>query len=210
MKDIFKQSGCIGILGGTFNPVHIGHIMLADKTIEQYPDIEKIVIMPNNLPAYKNAHELVDSKHRIRMLELATEDRDYVSISDLEIKRGGATYTIDTLREIKNINPSLKIYFIIGADSLFQFEKWREHKEILRLCTLLAARRDSDYDKMSECARQIISDTGYGEIGFIQAPSVDAASSEIRKTIAGGSIPYDILPEGVAEYIAVNKLYRQD
>ena len=126
MKDIFKQSGCIGILGGTFNPVHIGHIMLADKTIEQYPDIEKIVIMPNNLPAYKNSHELVDSKHRIRMLELATEDRDYVSISDLEIKRGGATYTIDTLREIKNINPSLKIYFIIGADSLFQFEKWRE------------------------------------------------------------------------------------
>lgn len=208
MNNIFEKYSCIGILGGTFNPVHKGHIMLADKAVEQYPDIEKVVMLPNNLPVYKNPNEIADAKYRIRMLEIAVCNRDYVCISDMEIKRGGETYTIDTLRDIKRINPHIKIYFIIGADSLYQFEKWREYNEILKLSTLLVAQRESDYDDMEKYAEKIVSDSGYGEINFLRTESVDAASSYIRNAISDGAIPYDLLPEGVAEYIALNKLYR--
>ena len=208
MNDIFKNTNCIGIMGGTFNPVHIGHLTLIDKTLEQYNDIDKIVVMPNNLPAYKNTHEIVDINHRINMLKLAIEGKDNVVISDLEIVRGGTTYTIDTLKQIKGINPNIKIYFIIGADSLFQFTKWRYYDEILKYCSLLVAKRDSEYDKMSDVANDIIESVGYGEIKFIKTPNVDVASSDIRNEIAHGNIPKDKIPFNVSQYIIDNNLYR--
>lgn len=207
MNNIFEKSACVGILGGTFNPVHIGHAMLAERAIEQYNDMERVVFMPNNLPAYKNTHEIIDEKHRVNMLRLAIDGKSHSDISLMEISRGGVTYTVDTLREIREINSSIKIYFIIGADSLFSLHKWKDYKDIMSMCTILAARRDSDYDKMAEYAEKFIGKTGFGCIEFINAPEVDAASSQIRASIAAGNMPYELLPHGVAEYIKDNKLY---
>ena len=122
-KSVFLKYNCIGILGGTFNPIHNGHIMLAEKAICQFPEIEKILIMPNNKPAYKGNNEMISPKERIKMLELATLSLDYAEISDIEIKRGGITYSYDTFKEIYAINPDIKIYFIVGADSLYTINK---------------------------------------------------------------------------------------
>ena len=108
-KSVFLKYNCIGILGGTFNPIHNGHIMLAEKAICQFPEIEKILIMPNNKPAYKGNNEIISPKERIKMLELATLSLDYAEISDIEIKRGGITYSYDTFKEIYAINPDIKI-----------------------------------------------------------------------------------------------------
>lgn len=207
MNNIFERTACVGILGGTFNPVHVGHVMLADMTVRQYADIERLVFMPNNLPAYKNSHEIIDEKHRVNMLKLATDGKDYSDISLMEIERGGITYTVDTLKEIKKLNPDINIYFIIGADSLFDLHKWKDYKSIMSMCTILAARRDSDYDKMAEYVKTLTRQTGFGRIEFIDAPEIDAASSQIRDSIAAGSIPYELLPDGVAGYIKDNKLY---
>lgn len=207
MKNTFKNLKCVAILGGTFNPVHIGHIMLADMTISQYPDIEKVIFMPNNLPSYKSPHDIVDEKHRANMLRLAINDNKSYDISMMEIDRGGVTYTIDTLTDIININPDIKIYFIIGADSLFDLHKWKCYNRILSLCTILAARRDTDFDKMQEYSEKLIKSTGYGCIEFIKTPEVDAASSDIRDSISMGNIPYTLLPNGVADYIYINGLY---
>ena len=90
-KSVFFKYNCIGILGGTFNPIHKGHIMLAKKAIEQFPEIEKILIMPNNKPAYKGNNEIINPNERLKMLKLAVSTFDYAEVSDIEIKRGGIT-----------------------------------------------------------------------------------------------------------------------
>lgn len=186
MKDnlIFEKYNCIGILGGTFNPIHRGHLMLAQKTIEQFPEIEKIVILPNNKPAYKGNNEIISPKERINMIKLAIKEFPFAEVSDIEIKRGGITYSYDTLTEIKKINPDLKIYFIIGADSLFTIDKWYKYDEFMKMCTLLAARRKSNYDEMKMYANNLMKKNKKAKIEFINSPNMDISSSAIRKFLS--------------------------
>lgn len=208
--EFVNKYNCVGILGGTFNPIHVGHLALAKNAIKQYKDIEQIIIMPNNSPAYKNNKEIASIEHRSRMLELAIKDEPYISMSLMEVVRGGVTYTSDTLEAIKNANPNMKIYFIIGADSLYSIEKWHNHKDVLSLCTLLVARRSSDYDDMEEFANSLIERYGCGDIKFIMMDEVEASSSGIRNDILDGNMPFDKLTKEVIEYIRDNRLYGCD
>ncbi len=207
MDELFKQYECIGIMGGTFNPIHNGHIIMARNAYEQYKDIEKIIFMPNNLPKYKDACEIISTSHRINMITRAIESFDWAEMSDMEIQRGGTTYTVDTLTQIKNINPSITIYFIIGADSLYSFEKWFKYRDILKLAKLLVASRNSDYDDMVRFSDSLISEVGYGFVDFIKMEEYDAASSEIRKMIGQRNMPFELMPQNVSQYIINNNLY---
>lgn len=202
----FKNLTCIGILGGTFNPVHNGHLMMAKHTHEQIAEVEKVVFMPNNLPAYKDSSSIVSNQHRINMLKLAVLDMPYADVSDLEIKRGGVTYSIDTLNEIKMINPNIKIYFIIGADSLFTFDKWYRFEEIFALCTLLVAIRDTNMAEMEKRANAYRRDYG-AEVFFLRCDEVRASSTKIRELCKNGISVNDMLPANVADYILENGLY---
>lgn len=206
MENVFKQSKCIGILGGTFNPVHNGHILLAKTAINCFDDMEHFIFLPNNKPAYKDNNEIADARHRVKMLELATSSIDNINVSTLEIDRGGMTYTIDTLEEIKAVNPNIKIYFVIGDDSLYSFNKWVRYQDILRHITLVVARRTYDYDALKAKAEEIISSHGYGDIKIMEAPIYEAASSEIRKSIAQGT-KIDVIDNKVYDYIVENNLY---
>ena len=219
-NNIFETYNCIGILGGTFNPIHNGHLMLAEKTIEQFPDIQKIVIMPNNKPAYKGNNEIISPSERIRMIELAVKEMSYAKVSDIEITRGGITYSYDTLTEIKRINPDIKIYFIIGADSLFTLDKWYKYNEFLSLCTLLAARRKSDYEKMKTYADKLINSNKNACIKFIDSPEKDISSSALRKFLSRYELSENNevndriekylkkrVPDAVKDYIIKNKIY---
>ena len=205
--DFIEKYNCVGILGGTFNPIHIGHIELAKNAIKQYSDIEQIIIMPNNLPAYKENKDIADISHRRKMIEIAIKNAQDISISMMEVERGGITFTSDTLEDIKRKNPSMKIYFIIGADSLFSITKWHNYKDVLRLCTLLVARRSSDYNNMEEYALELVKNIGYGDIKFIYMDEINISSSGIRKDISEGRMPFLMLPEGLDLYIKKNKLY---
>lgn len=197
----------VGILGGTFNPIHNGHLMMARCAKEQINDLDQVVLLPNNLPAYKDSTSIVANEHRLHMLKLAIEDLDYASVSDLELMRGGITYTIDTLNEIHTLNPNLKIYFIIGADSLFSFTKWYRYEEILKQCTLVAAARACDANRMQQFADELIENLGYGSIIVLSNDTVDASSSQIRLDLSNGTVPYNVLPTKVASYIVEHKLY---
>ncbi len=210
MDDIFGQCNCIGILGGTFNPVHNGHIDIAVNALEQYSDMEGVVFMPNNLPAYKNTWDIVDSWHRINMLLIATRGYDNMYISDLEIKRGGVTYTYDTLMEIKAINPNIKIYFIVGADSLFSIEKWYRYEDVLKNCTLLVAGRDSNYNQMKAFSDELYKKLSHVDIKFINMDLVNISSSELRNELTQGLDNEEYLDEEVSEYIFNNMLYGSD
>lgn len=200
----------IGILGGTFNPIHNGHLMMAKCALRQFRSLEAIMILPNNLPAYKDSASIITSEHRLAMLKLAISDESAMFVSDMELVRGGTTYTIDTLEQIHSLYPNLQISFIIGADSLLSFTKWYRYKDILKHCTLLVAGRESEREKLIQFADNLIKELGYGSIKIMRNRNMDISSSEIRKCISKGMIPYNYLPVAVADYIKANKLYKME
>lgn len=207
MSEIFKNFNCIGILGGTFNPVHKGHIMLVNEVNKQFPDIEHLFIMPNNMPAYKENQSIISSEHRINMLQLAISNTTNTSVSDIEIQRGGTTYTIDTLRQIKAINPDIKIYFIIGADSLYNIEKWRDFQDIFDNCVIIAAKRDCNLEDIINYSNELIKRHKNLNIQFIDTKAIDISSSELRDNISINILDNRYLDEKVIQYIKTNNLY---
>ncbi len=198
---------CIGILGGTFNPVHNGHIMMAECALQRKNDIEHLIFMPNNLPAYKDTDEIIDTEHRINMLRIALRDRSKMCISRLEIERGGITYTADTLDELLSWNPGLKIYFIIGTDSLKSFDRWFRYRDILQSCTLLVAERNTGQKNQQLWAQALMRQVPGARIDFLDNDEIPVASSDIRQQIAAGYMPDTLLPKGVADYIRKHGLY---
>lgn len=205
--DFWKEHKCIGIMGGTFNPIHNGHILMAKNAFDQYENIEKIVFMPNAMPKYKDSDHIVSSNHRLTMTYKAIESYDWATLSDMEIKRGGATYTYDTLTEIRNINPELIVYFIIGADSLANIEKWYRYEDVLAMCTLLVAKREGESEDIFSMGEKLRKKYDFCCIKYIDMEEYDASSSFIRESIKDGNMPYDLLPIEVAKYILNNNLY---
>ncbi len=170
----------IGIMGGTFNPIHIGHIEIAKSAYEQYP-LDEVWFMPNHTPAYKSDKDLVSSKDRMSMVNLAIKGYPYFKSSDFEIKRDGPTYSSETFILLHEQYPNDVFYFIMGADSLFYFEKWKQPENIVRYATILVAPRDEKniteiQDKMNDLNEK------YGENSFqiIRCPKIPCSSSEIR------------------------------
>ncbi len=206
-QNFWKKYNCIGIMGGTFNPIHNGHIMLAKTAYEQFGDIEKIVFLPNAMPKYKDSKEVIDSSHRLAMVNMGIKDYNWASLSDMEIKRGGITYTYDTLKEIKSINPGIKIYFIIGADSLANIKTWFRYQDVLSMCTLLVAKREGENLDIVAMGDKLMSEYDFCRIEYMDMEEYDASSTDIRASVERGVIPYDLLPIGVSDYILENKLY---
>lgn len=205
-ESVFEKYNCIAVLGGTFNPIHNGHIMLAQKAIEQFDDIQKVIVVPNNKPAYKGTNEIISPKERIDMIENAIKPYDFMEISDIEIKRGGITYTYDTLNQIYSINHNIKIYYIIGADSLFSFDKWYRYESLLGMCTLLCAKRKSSTEEMKYSIKKLRKVNDNTDIRIIDSPEVDISSSKIRKYMSR----YGKLLKHMAEVPGDEKLYRSD
>lgn len=207
MEINFGKYNCIGILGGTFNPIHKGHSMLAKEVIDQFPNIQKLLLMPNNLPAYKDTNHIISSEHRLNMLKLVSSDISKTLVSDMEIKRGGITYTIDTLNQIKQLNNAIKIYFIIGADSLYNIEKWRDYQEIFKQCTIIAAKRNCKLDDIKLYSNNLLLKYPELKIEFLETEAIDISSSELRTKINAGLLRDEYLDKSIIQYIKDNNLY---
>lgn len=205
--DYFKQVNSVAILGGTFNPVHNGHLMMAQTVKEQLPDICSVVFMPNNMPAYKDVKDIISNADRVAMLQNALMDYDYANISLLELERGGITYTIDTLLYLHKLNSNLKIYFVIGADSLFSFDKWYCFEQILSECSLAVLARDCDTIAMLEKIEQLKKCYHDADILILKNKMVPISSSKIRSCIRNGESVREFLPNAVADYIMKEQLY---
>ncbi|NMA79959.1 MAG: nicotinate (nicotinamide) nucleotide adenylyltransferase [Clostridiales bacterium] len=197
----------IAIFGGSFNPIHDGHINLVTRIQDKYK-FERILIIPTYSPPHKSANALASAEHRFNMCKLATEDFLYLIPCDLEIKRGGKSYTIDTLTTIKYTYPNHKLYFIMGADMLYSFTSWYKYRDIAELATIIvAARKEHEYQKLMEEKLKL------SEIGINchveNIDVVDISSTQVRDIVANGS--YDELqnhvPKKVANYIVDNELY---
>lgn len=198
----------IGILGGTFNPVHNGHLLLAQSAIEAF-DLCRILFVPCAFPPHKSTTELADAGHRVAMLQEAIEDDLRFEICDVELRRGGTSYAVDTLLELRELFPGAALHFIIGTDTLPELHLWKDAGRLLTLCTFVAfARPGCGPDVVLE--KDIRLDPPWPQrlLENVQSSRrVDISSSEIRYRVAEGmSIRY-LVPRGVEMYIAEHSLY---
>ncbi|MBQ8623639.1 MAG: nicotinate-nucleotide adenylyltransferase [Oscillospiraceae bacterium] len=198
----------IAVLGGTFNPIHNGHLNIVDAVLQNLnPD--KLIIMPTGTPPHKLAQDLVSDEDRLSMLKLAVADRENVTVSDYEMKQEGKSYTVLTMEHLSELYPEDELYFIMGSDMLFTFLKWFMPDRIMQLATLIGICRDEDIRKKDKESAQKIISAG-GRCILINCPAVEVSSTEVRQKVKAGEDISTLVPESVAEYIKERGLYIND
>lgn len=198
----------IGILGGTFNPIHNGHLLLAEAAREQY-ELDKVLFIPTGVSYLKANIDIPDGSTRLKMVQLAIEDNPYFEPSDMEIIRSGNTYTYETLLALKKEYPNSTLYFIMGADNVFGIESWQMPQVIFDLATILATYREGFVsDKFEEKKKELI--TNYkANIESLYIPQFDVSSTQIRERIKDGKSVKYLIPDIVSDYIYQFNLYKE-
>lgn len=193
----------VGIFGGTFNPIHAGHLALIDLAIERL-SLDELLLIPTALPPHKDSAEVAPAQHRLNMCRIAAAGRPKVSVSDLEIIRGGKSYTVDTLRLIRVRRPDDELFLLMGSDMFYTVEQWRCADEVLRLAAIVAVAREIGERArlQAHCAR--LAARGACAQVLCAEPTV-ASSSEIRAHPGA-----DALPDAVENYILQNGLYGRE
>jgi len=197
----------IGIMGGTFSPIHNAHLYMAESARIEY-NLDRVIFIPSGVSYLKKDIDMPDGNTRFNLVKRAIEDNPFFTVSRIEIDRPGDTYTIETLEQLSELYPGDEFYFIVGADSLNMIDKWVRFDEILSSCTLLAMVRDeSDSASLDERIAYLKSIVPSARIDVIHAGRIDISSTMIRERIKNGiSVKY-LLPDKCIEYIAANNLY---
>lgn len=190
----------IGILGGTFDPIHFGHLLLAQEALEKL-HLGRVIFMPCYRPPHKCRRNITDAKTRFKMVTLAIKSNSKFSVSSMEIKRKGKSYSVETLHRLNDIfAKSTKLFFITGSDSISERVKWKDFDEVITLARFVIARRPHYPFSCLNKRRKVIR--------FIDITSLDISSSGIRRNVGEKrSIEY-LVPEEVKRFIAKNRLYR--
>lgn len=202
------HEGRIGILGGTFDPVHHGHLIMAELARESFK-LDRVLFIPSGNPPHKSNVKVTPPDHRYQMVCRAIASNRFFEPQRMEIDRTGYTYTVDTLKQLKLIYGEEKeLYFIIGADVVFDILKWRNTKEVFSLCRFIAVLRpgfeNDSFHQQVEDLRKVHS----AVIHFLTMPQIEISSTVVRERVTRGqSIKY-LVPEGVEEYIIGEGLYK--
>ncbi len=199
----------IGIMGGTFNPIHNGHIALAQAAFE-YCQLDEVWFMPSGYSYMKNKDDIVAGEDRLEMTRLAIEEISYFKCSDLEVKRAGNTYTAETLEILSQMYPNDKFYFIMGADSLFGLPRWKQPEKIASLCTLATVIRDDVNLQELEIQKQHLENTFHANIVLLPFCKIDISSSLVREKLVKGEELDGIIPQKVMSYIEEKRLYKKE
>ncbi len=202
-----KKRKRVGIMGGTFNPVHMGHLLLAEQSYRQY-ELDYVLFMPAGKPPHKQECEILSNKYRWDMLKLAIDGVPYFKMSDYEFKKNGLSYTWETLDDLKKLHPDTDFYFIMGADSVINIETWKHPEKVMALCHVLAAVRD-DMDMDGLLARAKYLEEHYNaKISMLNVPGIDISSSDLRNRVGRGESIRFMVPELVRHYIEFYHLYQ--
>ena len=193
------QADRVGIMGGTFDPPHIAHLIAAQSALEAL-GLGKVIFVPSSTSPDKTNAIVSEPRHRLRMIELATATNPHFEVSSLEIDRGGISYTIETVRTMREANPGAEFFLIIGADNFRGFETWKEYRALMELTSLAVLARPGQEIKG-------IRPDVLAHAALLHTPLLEISASSIRARVRDGlSIQYMVTPE-VGAYIAENKLY---
>jgi len=196
----------VGILGGTFDPVHIGHLIIAEGVRVEL-GLEKVLFVPAGQPWLKLQHAITPAGYRVEMLRLAILPNLHFELSDVEVERSGPSYTIDTMVELKNrLGAQADLFFILGCDALAQFPEWKEPSKLIQLCKLVVVpRANLALPDLEGVERRIPGITD--RVSYVATPIIDISSSQIRERVARGLSIRHLVPDKVEEYIAQHRLY---
>jgi len=187
----------IGILGGTFNPIHIGHLTIAQMVREQMK-LDKVLFIPSNLPPHKSGKYVVSAKDRYHMVRLAIRGNPHFEISDFEINKKGKSYSIETVSYIRDLfGRGTKIFFIIGSDLLSTLHTWRRINEIERIVSFVAVHRPGFKGNRSKV-----------KVKLITIPGLQTSSSYVRQRITLGKTVKYLVPDDIIKFITDKKLYK--
>ena len=187
----------VGIFGGTFDPIHLGHLITA-QSVREIRNLEKIIFIPAFISPHKSDVKTTSAEDRSNMIKLAIDGIPFFDYSDIEIKKGGVSYTIDTLKELKKIYDELEI--IIGYDNIFTFYTWKEPDEILKLAKIIVLKRKSSHPPEFE-------DKYYKHAVFVQTRGIEISATDIRERVKYEMPINFLVPPAVMEYIYKHKLY---
>jgi nicotinate-nucleotide adenylyltransferase len=207
MEVSHMQTRKIGIMGGTFNPVHYAHLRLAECAREQF-HLDRVIFIPSGFSYLKKDQNVPEGELRYQLCKMATSGNPYFTVSRIEIDRPGDTYTIETIQQLADMYPGDELYFILGADSLNMIDKWVRFDEILTSCTVLAAVRDeTDMEKLKKRISELVDIVPGAHIEPIQMGHMNISSTMIRENIRTGKSVRYLLPDDCIAYIAVKNLY---
>lgn len=192
----------LGILGGTFDPVHIGHLVFAGE-VHRALELDSVVLVPAGDPWQKSNQVVASTKARLDMLNLvAAEDSRFV-VSSVDIDRAGPTYAIDTVTDLALQHPDSQFEFIVGSDAYLGIDTWKDHEKLLDLVNIVVARRPGDTSSQSDIPQSF---AGPG-VTEVQVPLLDVSSTNLRQRISGGDSIQYLVPESVRTYISENGIY---
>ncbi|MHB1391970.1 MAG: nicotinate-nucleotide adenylyltransferase [Clostridia bacterium] len=204
-----NKSNKIGIMGGTFDPVHYGHLVAAEVARAEL-DLSKVIFIPAGRPPHKQQQFITDSEHRYLMTVLATASNPNFEVSRIEVDKDELAYAIDTVKDMRRTyGEDAAIYFITGADAVLELLTWYKIQELLTLCRFIAVTRPGFYKRDLEQKIEEIASKYNGEILCIEVPLLAISSTDIRERSRSGKPIKYLLPEAVEEYIEKNRLYKE-
>ena len=199
----------IGIIGGSFDPLHLGHLIIAQDAAEHL-NLSEVIFIPAAIPPHKQDAQQVDAEHRLNMLRLAVKSDSRFSVSDIEIKRGGLSYSVDTVKALRVIYSYADLFLIVGSDTLVELHTWNKIEDLLKMCDVATILRPGE-DSQAAIAKKIQLPEGYKAKlmdHVIKAHRIEISSTEIRQRIADGlNIGY-FVPPAVEKYIYEHGLYQ--
>lgn len=187
----------LGVMGGTFDPIHHGHLVAASEVASMF-NLDEVVFVPTGEPWHKPAAQQVSpAEHRYLMTVVATASNPRFTVSRVDIDRPGPTYTIDTLRDLKAARPDAELFFITGADAMAQILSWKDIQELWSLAHFVGVTRPG----------HVLEDVGREDVSLMEVPAMAISSTDCRRRVAEGKPVWYLVPDGVVQYIAKHRLY---
>lgn len=195
----------LGVIGGTFDPIHIGHLQLA-QSVYEHMGLEKVLFVPAYIAPHKLGQRFAPAEDRYEMTRLAVQDKPHFNLTDMELRRSGVSYTIDTVKELKTLYTDCELFFIIGEDTVTQLHTWHRVRELLQMVTFVAAGRPG-YDGVMELVEKNLGVAAVKKIILLDTPEYDVSSTKIREYLRCGKALTGLVPSAVESYIRQRGLY---
>ena len=202
----------IGVFGGTFDPIHLGHLVLAEQCREQC-ELDEVWFVPAALPPHKQDAVISPAKIRSEMIEFAISGNPQFKLSRIELDRVGPSYTVTTLEQLHAEDPARELFLLVGADSIRDMWTWREPQRILELATIVAVNRGRDTPEGTEAQQKLIDSLAgisTSQLRFVQMPGIDVSATDIRRRVAAGQSIRYLVSRAVEMYIRESRIYMAD